>query len=178
MIELLPELFQQVKYKGVDTLNDIHIAEKKEGSLKSTPIILPKDSILDIYLTPLRASSLTNTFYPSNKPSRIVAAMEQRVSQITQLSVHLFQPRVFCNHERNSNKVEYYTCKKMKHISRSYPNRDATGGPSTRRVTFVDNKDELRVNLVEIQDETRENTIANFEQFLRNEIDVIAAKQI
>ena len=40
------------------------------------------------------------------------------------------------------------------------------GGPSSRRVIFADDKDKSRVNLVEIQDETREKAIANFEHFL------------
>ena len=39
MIGLLPELLQQVKYKGVDTLEEvIRIAKKKEASLETTPI--------------------------------------------------------------------------------------------------------------------------------------------
>lgn len=33
------------------------------------------------------------------------------------------------------------------------PNRNATGGPSLRRVTFVDDKNRNHVNLFEIQDE-------------------------
>ena len=34
------------------------------------------------------------------------------------------------------------------------------------------------MNLVEVQDETREKAIANFEQSLRNEVDVMAAKRM
>lgn len=144
--------------------------------MKSTPILPLKDSI-DIHLTPLRASYSTSAFYSSHKLSRMVAALKQLVSQITQLSVHLLQPRVFRNEEQNSNKVEYYTCKDVDHISRNYPNRDTVGGPSSRRVTFVDDKNKARVNLVEIQDKTRENAIANFKQSLRNEIDVMVANK-
>ena len=89
MIGLLHELLQQVKYEDVDTLKDvIHIVEKKKVSLESTPIILPKDTA-DIHHTLLRASSLTYTFHPSNVYSRMKATMEQLVSQMTQLSVHL-----------------------------------------------------------------------------------------
>jgi hypothetical protein len=62
MIGLLPELLQQVKYEGVDTLEDvIRIAEKKEASLKSTPIIPTKDAT-DIHLTSLRTSSIQRAF--------------------------------------------------------------------------------------------------------------------
>ena len=66
----------------------------------------------------------------------------------------------------------------MGHISRDCPNRDAMAGPSSRRVTFADDKGKGRVNLVEDQDETREKAIANFEQSLRNEVDVMAAKRM
>ena len=39
MIGLLPELLQQVKYKGVDTLEEvIRIAKKKDASVETTPI--------------------------------------------------------------------------------------------------------------------------------------------
>lgn len=111
MIGLLPELLQQVKYEGVDTLEDvIRIAEKKEASLESTPIIQTKDAT-DIHPTSLRALSSTSTLHPSNAPSRLEAAMEQLVSQMTQLSVHLLQPQTFRNTERNSNKVQCYACK-------------------------------------------------------------------
>jgi hypothetical protein len=66
----------------------------------------------------------------------------------------------------------------MGYISRDCPNRDAMGGPSSRRVTFADDEGKDLVNLVEIQDETREKAIANFEQSLRKEVDVMAAKQM
>ena len=66
----------------------------------------------------------------------------------------------------------------MGHISRDCPNQNATGWPSSRRVTFVDGKGKGRVNLVEIQDKTRERAIENFEQYLRNEVDVMAAKRM
>ena len=89
MIGLLSELLQQMKYEGVDTLEEvIRIAEKKEASLESTPIIPSKDTA-DIQHTSLRTSSSTSTLHPSNTPSRMEAAMEQLVSQMTQLSVHL-----------------------------------------------------------------------------------------
>ena len=178
MIGLLPELLQQVKYEGVDILEDvICIAEKKEASLESTPIIPPK-GVTDIHPTSLRASSSTNTLHPSNTPSRMEVAMEQLVSQMTQLSIHLLQPRTFRNSEWDSNKVQCYSCKEMGHISRDCPNHEAMEGPSSRRVTFADDKGKGRVNLVEIQDETREKTIANFEQSLRKEVDVMAAKRM
>ena len=105
MIGLPPELLHQVKYEDVDTLEDvIRIAKKKEASLKLTPIIPPKDTT-DIHPTSLRASSSTSMLHPSNTPSQIEAAMEQLVSQMIQLSVHLLQPRTFCNTERDLNKV-------------------------------------------------------------------------
>lgn len=64
MIGLLPELLQQVKYKGVDILEEvIRITEKKEASLKSTPIIPPKDTA-DIQHTSLRTSSSTSMLHP------------------------------------------------------------------------------------------------------------------
>ena len=166
MFGLLPELLQQIKYEGVKILEDvIRIAENKEASLESIPIISPKDTT-DIHPTSLWASSLTSTLHPSNTPSRMEAHIEQLVSQMTQLSVHLLQPRTFRNTERVSNKVQCYTCKEMGHISRDCPNRDTTGRPSLRRVTF------------DIQNETREKAIANFEQYLHNEVDVMAAKQM
>ena len=111
MIGLLPKLLQQVKYKGVDTLEEvIRIAEKKKVSLESTPIIPSKDTA-DIQHTSLQTSSSTSTLHPSNMLSRIKADMEQLVSQMTQVSVHLFQPRTFRNTERYSNKVQCYACK-------------------------------------------------------------------
>ena len=80
LIGLLPELLQQVKCEGVDTLEDvIRIAEKKEASLESTPTIPPKDTT-NIHPTLLRASSSTSTLHPSNTPSQMEAAMEQLVS--------------------------------------------------------------------------------------------------
>lgn len=66
----------------------------------------------------------------------------------------------------------------MGHISRYCPNCDVRGGHSSRRVTFVDNKGKGRVNLVEVQNETREKVIVNFEQSLRNEVDVMAPKRM
>ena len=39
MIGFLPELLQQVKYKGVDTLDIVICTAKKEASLESTLII-------------------------------------------------------------------------------------------------------------------------------------------
>ena len=64
MIGLLPELLQQVKYKGMDILEEvIRITEKKEASLKSTPIIPPKDTA-DIQHTSLRTSSSTSMLHP------------------------------------------------------------------------------------------------------------------
>ena len=66
----------------------------------------------------------------------------------------------------------------MGHISRDCPNRDEMGAPSSRRVIFADDKGKSRVNLVETQDKNREKAIANFEQFLRNEIDVMATKRM
>jgi len=68
----------------------IRIAEMKEASLESTPVISPKDTT-DIHHTSLRVLSLTNTFHLSNKPSRMEAAMEQFVSQMTQLNIHFLQ---------------------------------------------------------------------------------------
>ena len=42
----------------------------------------------------------------------------------------------------------------------------------------MNDKGKSRMNLVEIQDETREEAIANFEQSLYNEVDVMATKQM
>ena len=61
----------------------------------------------------------------------------------------------------------------MGHISRDCPNRDAMEVPSSRRVTFVDNKGKGSVNL-----EYREKAIANFEQYLCNEVDIIRANRM
>ena len=45
MIGLLSELLQQMRYEGVNTLEDvIHIAEKNEASLESIPTKAPKDT--------------------------------------------------------------------------------------------------------------------------------------
>jgi hypothetical protein len=76
----------------------IRIAEKKKVSLESTLKILPKDAT-DIHPTSLGASFLICTFHSFNTPSRMEAAMEQLVLQMTQLSVHFFQPRTFRNSE-------------------------------------------------------------------------------
>ena len=111
----------------MDTLEDVmRIAKKNEVSLESTLIISLKDTT-NIHSTPLRASSLTSTLYPSNTPSRMEAAMEQLVSQMTQLSVHLLQPQTFRDPQRYSNKVQCYAFKKMSYVSRICPNHDATG---------------------------------------------------
>ena len=127
LIGLVPELLQQVKYEGLDILEEvIRIAEKKEASLESTLIMPPKDTA-NIQHTPLRASFSTNTLHSSNTPSKMEVVMEQLVSQMTQISVHLLQPQTFCNTKRDSNKVQCFACKKMDHISRNCPNRDAMG---------------------------------------------------
>ena len=97
---------------------------------------------------------------------------------MTQLSVHLLQPRTFRNTERDWNKVQCYACKEMRHISRDCPNRDAIWDPSSKRVTFIDDECKGRVNLVEIQDDIRKKAIANFEQSLRSEVDVMAEKRM
>ena len=76
--------------------------------------------------------------------------MEQLVSQMTQLSVDLLQPRIFRNTEGDSNKLQCYVCKEMGQIAKDCPNRDAMGGPSSKRLTFTDDKGKGRVNLVEI----------------------------
>ena len=71
MIELQHKLLQQVKYEGVDTLEDvIGIVERKEASFKLTSILPPKD-IIDIHPISFRASSSINTLYPSNTLLRI-----------------------------------------------------------------------------------------------------------
>ena len=78
-----------MKYEGVNTLEEvIRIAEKKEASLESTPIISSKDTA-DIQHTSLRTSSSTSTLHPSNTPSKMEAALEQLVLQMTELSVQL-----------------------------------------------------------------------------------------
>lgn len=70
--------------------------------------------------------------------------MEQLLSQMTQLSVHLLQPRTFRGVKRDSNKLQFYACKQMGHISRDCPSRDVSGnrneqgGISSRRVPFAD----------------------------------------
>lgn len=89
--------------------------------------------------------------------------MKQLVSQMTQLSVHFFQPRVFYNTKRDSNNMQCYVCNEMGHILKDCLNRDAKGGPSSRRITFADDKSKVCINLVEIQDETREKAITDFE---------------
>lgn len=44
MIKLILELLQQVKYEGVNTLEDvIHVAEKKDASLEFISMTLPQD---------------------------------------------------------------------------------------------------------------------------------------
>ena len=76
MVGLLPELLQQVRYEGINILEDvIRIAEKNEASLEPILILLPKDTT-DVHLTPLRTSSSATTFFPSNMPSKIEAAMK------------------------------------------------------------------------------------------------------
>ena len=66
----------------------------------------------------------------------------------------------------------------MRHISRDCPNRDAIWDPSSKRVTFIDDEGKGRVNLVEIQDDIRKKAIANFEQSLRSDVDVMAEKRM
>ena len=105
MIKLLLKLLQQVKYEGVDTLEDvICIVEKKEGSFELTPIIPPKDTA-DIHHTSLRASSSTNTLHSSNTSSQMEAAMEQPMSQITQLTFIFFNHKLFA--KRNEIRTRY-----------------------------------------------------------------------
>ena len=74
--------------------------------------------------------------------------------------------------------MQRYACKEIRSISRYCLNRDAIGGPSSKRIIFVNDKGKGRMNLVDIQDETREEAIANFEQSLYNEVDVMATKQM
>ena len=151
-----------MKYEGVRILEDvIRIAEKKEASLESTSILSPKDKKI-IHPTSLQALFSTNTLHLSNITSRMEATMEQLMSKMTKHSVHLLQSRAFRNPEGDSNKVQCYTCKKIDHISRVYPNRDAKGRPSLRRVTFVDDKYKVHVNLIEMQDEIRKKAIGKF----------------
>ena len=55
--------------------------------------------------------------------------MVQMASQMTQFTVHLLQPQIFCNTERYSNNMQCYVCKTIGHISKDYPNRYAMEGP-------------------------------------------------
>lgn len=73
--------------------------------------------------------------------------------------------------------MQYYACKKINHILKNCPNRIATRGLVSCRVTFVDDQNKGRVNFVEIQDETLKKSIADFEQSLRNDVDVMATKR-
>ena len=57
------------------------------------------------------------------------AAMVQMASQMTQFTVHLLQPQIFCNTERYSNNMQCYVCKTIGYISKDYPNRYAMEGP-------------------------------------------------
>lgn len=66
----------------------------------------------------------------------------------------------------------------MGHIRRDCPNHGATKRPLSKRITFMDDKCKDCVNLVKIQDKIREYTITNFKQYLRNQIDIMAAKQM
>ena len=66
----------------------------------------------------------------------------------------------------------------MGDISRNCPNRDVTGGSSSRQVTFVVDRGKGHVNLVKIKDKTRKMALVNFEQSLHNEVNVMAAKQM
>lgn len=71
MIKLLPKLLQQVKYKNVNTLEDvIHITENKKANLESTLIISPEDAT-EVHASSLGALSSTSLFQPLNTPSRI-----------------------------------------------------------------------------------------------------------
>lgn len=72
--------------------------------------------------------------------------------------------------------MQYYASKEIGYILKDCPNRDATGGLSPRRVNFVDNKCKGRVNVVKIPNKTRKKVIINFEQFLCNEVNVMAEK--
>ena len=86
-----------MKYKVVDTLEDlIRIAEKQEN-IKSTPI--PPQNKTNIHYTSLRVSSSTSTLHPSNTLSSMEAVIEQLVSQMTQINVHFLEPRAFRNTE-------------------------------------------------------------------------------
>ena len=68
-----------MKYEGIDTFEDvIRIAEKNEASLKSTPIIPPRDTI-KISVTSPGAFSLSSLLQPPNTPSRLKVTIEQFV---------------------------------------------------------------------------------------------------
>lgn len=89
--------------------------------------------------------------------------------QLTQLSVHLLQPRSFCDAQLDSNKIQCYACKKMDDILKNCPTRDASsnrethGGVLPRRVSFADDNERDRMNFIEIQDESRKKKIDHFE---------------
>lgn len=55
--------------------------------------------------------------------------------------------------------------------------RDGQEGLLPKRVSFADDSGSGRVNLIEVQDEFWEKKIDHFKQFLRNELDVMAAKR-
>ena len=75
MIGLLPKLLQQVKYKGVDTLEDVIRIVEKNFELVWISMIPPMD-MADSQQTSLRASSSTSTLHPSNTLLKMEATMK------------------------------------------------------------------------------------------------------
>lgn len=64
------------------------------------------------------------------------------------LNVHLLQAQAFLIQNEILNKVQYYACKKLGHISKDCPNHYAMGEPLSRRVTFADGKSTDCANIV------------------------------
>ena len=73
---LLSKLLQQVKYEGVDILEDvIRIAEKKKIILELIMIILPENTT-EVHYISQEASSSTNLLQPPNIPLKMEVIMK------------------------------------------------------------------------------------------------------
>lgn len=71
------------------------------------------ENLVKVYRKPLEIFSWQSTLpCSSNTPLRMKTTMKQLVSHMTQLSVHLLQPRSFRSSEEDKNKMLCYAYKK------------------------------------------------------------------
>lgn len=74
---------------------------------------MPHENLAEVYCKTPEVSSLSSILsHRSNTTLKMKVALEQFVSQMTQLSVNLLQTCSFRNAEQNSNKIQCYVWKK------------------------------------------------------------------